>query len=275
MKRKRPSLQTLKKENIFFIDWINAINALNNIYYITNITIEELQNVRNKLINDKSFNMQIEIPNENGVKIIKEKRKAIITDVIKKNIRTDLIANSIVSAVSISEKYIESVLKKILIKFPQKLTTTISKTGTKESDSKTIPLSLVTRANSLEDIYNELINEKIHQLMYAKPKEYFDYFEKISSIKIQKNISETFFEIKATRDLIIHNNSYVNDLYIEKSESKCRTKNLKQKIPLNKDYFIESIGMMKKLINEIYENCSKSILKKTKKSELYPIFTKK
>ena len=58
--------------------------------------------------------------------------------------------------------------------------------------------------------------------MFAKPKDYIDAFRKILSINLNDDLVSDYIEIKASRDIIVHNLGEINKLYIDKAGSKAR-----------------------------------------------------
>ena len=59
-----------------------------------------------------------------------------------------------------------------------------------------------------------------------------------------------YYEISATRDLIVHNDLYVNRLYLEKSGSKARGK-LGSRLVVDKKYYYNSLANLKKVSGAI------------------------
>jgi hypothetical protein len=135
---------------------------------------------------------------------------------------------------------------------------------------KVVPLKSVLSAKSIDDIIEEEVNHKLLQLMYAKSDDYFDFLEKGLSIKLSEDCKGGFIEIKATRDLVIHNGGKVNQVYIEKSGTKCRVTDTRQNIPIGDDYFLKSFGIMKQIVKDTYIQASKVFLKQTRMRELFP-----
>ena len=61
-------------------------------------------------------------------------------------------------------------------------------------------------------------------------------------------------EIKATRDVLVHNAGIVNETYLRKVRGKSRGQ-LGELIPLDKTYLDDSVTSMKRLIKHVYEGC--------------------
>lgn len=101
------------------------------------------------------------------------------------------------------EQYFIDILKLIIQKYPEKI------------GSINIPINDVIKLSKQEIIY--FAAEKyLNEIMYKRPSEYLDEICKLCSIKRQKiEIFWNYFvEAKARRDLGIHNNWIVNNIYI-------------------------------------------------------------
>ena len=133
---------------------------------------------------------------------------------------------------------------------------------------------MLLKANSKEEVLDKVIQNTIVSLFYASPKDYFNKLKAILEINIDEASFFSFVEMKATRDLIIHNKRRVNQLYIDKCEGHARTTNTKQMIPCDKTYYETCVSIMKSLIKTIYERTAKKQFGLTKRNQLYLITSK-
>jgi len=65
-----------------------------------------------------------------------------------------------------------------------------------------------------------------------------------------------YYEIAATRDLIVHNSSVVNQLYLDKAQGKARGK-VGDKLVVDKTYYYDSLAKMKKVSGAIKRDVEK------------------
>ena len=121
------------------------------------------------------------------------------------------------------------VIRAVIMKYPQKI-------GTK----KNISVGIVLAASSIEEIHFQAIDSILNELSYKTPR---DFSESLSSI-VSVNLLECpafhkYLEVKATRDIYIHNRGVANDIYVNKSGSHARViaGNI---IPVDAQYFLES-----------------------------------
>ena len=283
MKRKykgRISLQEIKKENRFYIPNVNAYNNLNNIYYVTELSKSSLIDIRKKLIERDDYHIKIDFPDATGTLKKSKKRKSRTVKVLKSAIRYDLYSNSLISAVAATEGFIERIVSIALILDPRRLAHPIKKQSKKgrisqpeievKIDEASVSLRCVLDADSIESIYESVINDKIMKLMYASPNDYFGYLKNALDIEIPSDLIGKYVEIKATRDLLTHNQGYVNDLYFHKVGDSARATKINQRIPLPAGYFSESIGIMKRIVTVIYQEASKVYLGVSDQKRLYP-----
>ncbi len=142
---------------------------------------------------------------------------------------TQLPTNGIYHLTTLMETMFSDILRAVFTKYPEKM-----------SSKKQIAISDILSLSSIELVHLEIINKTINEIAYKSPKDFVAEFEKFVSI----NLFETpamhhYLEIKATRDIYIHNMGIVNSVYIDKSASHARAKD-GQELPINIQYFLES-----------------------------------
>ena len=72
-KQKLEKSKRLKKENPFYLHYIQTTEALNYEYYVTKLAIQGLTSLREDLKAEKPFILEIEVPTINGKEIKKRK----------------------------------------------------------------------------------------------------------------------------------------------------------------------------------------------------------
>jgi hypothetical protein len=195
---------------------------------------------------DPDEDIELSVPGKHGRPAIARRNSTEVSALLKRFANEELYANLLVTAVSRFEFYLADVLGEFLRRAPERLLR-----GPKGGDSgKPVPLQMVVAADDLEDLFGELIEQRIQSIFYAEPKEYCAYFNAISELEIADSLFEQFFEIKATRDLIVHNSLLVNDLYTKKSGALARG-GPGERLKVKKDYFEASLSAMKKLSGTI------------------------
>ncbi len=197
---------------------------------------------------DPDEDITLSVPGKHSRPAIARRNSTELSALLKRFANEELYANLLVTAVSRFEFYLSDVLCEFLRRKPEKLLR-----GPKGGDSgKPVPLQMVVDAKNLEEVYDELIQQRIQVIFYAEPKEYCAYFNGISELEIPEKSFEDFFEIKATRDLIIHNSLMVNNLYLKKAGSLARGE-LGDRLKVKKQYFEACLSEMKKLSGTIEE----------------------
>ena len=150
-----------------------------------------------------------------------------------------------VLAVSSFENSILDSLKVYLMHIPDKLdfkTETISKKELIEGE----PL-------------RQAIENKINSISYKNLSEILSYFTKTTSINdtfLVDDLLNELIEIKATRNLLIHNNLIENNIYIETAGPKARMANYQQRLPINMEYLIKSLVALKNVLEAIKNELS-------------------
>ena len=244
-------LRYLYSVNPLYRPYSKAIEGINQEFFVTSITYLSLKEFRESCKKrDAGVIISIPVPSTKGVTIRQERRKSTVVEMLKKTLRTDLFASSLSSCISTFEVFLQEVVFLVLQNKPKKLLI-------EKSDKTPVSLEMLINASSKEEVIDKVILNKIITLFYASPKDYFNKLKAYLEIKIDEDLFYSFIEMKATRDLIVHNDSRVNQVYVEKCGSYARTKNTKQIIPCNKTYYESCVSVLKRLIKSIYEQTAK------------------
>lgn len=116
-------------------------------------------------------------------------------------------------------------------------------------------------SNSVNEIIKKTIEDKITSISYGTPEQYLKFFEEITGCKTNGEEFQDYIEIKATRDLIVHNDRKINKVYLEKSKGKTRG-TLDEIIPININYFDFTIATMKRISGIIKRETEKNFKEK-------------
>lgn len=169
-----------------------------------------------------------------------------------------------VLAVSSFENSITDTLKVLLNHIPYKLE------NKHENISKQDLLST--------DLLEKVIEKKIIEQSYKNLKDFLTFFIDTTDIDIDK---QTFFEgndfeylkeIKATRNLLIHNNLVINSSYLESAGSKARDNQLGNSLKIDKDYLYNSIVTLMNVLESFNEKLKIKYQKYTRINALRNLF---
>ena len=104
-----------------------------------------------------------------------------------------------------------------------------------------------------DELIDNIIDNKINKLFYDSPQKQLEYMDKALGIKIDENLWNIWIEYKSRRDVIIHNNGYVNEIYLQKTKKNAKY-NLRDKVSFNEDGYLEIMINFKQIIEEIVMN---------------------
>ena len=195
---------------------------------------------------DPDEDIAISVPGKHGRLGIAKRNSTELSALLKRFANEELFENLLVTAVSRFEFYLADVLGEYLRRSPEKLLR-----GPKGGDSaRSVPLQSVLESASLAELYEELIEQRIQAIFYAEPKEYCAYFNAISELGLTEKDFEQFFEVKATRDLVVHNSLLVNELYKKKAGALSRG-DIGDRLKVKKDYFEGALSAMKTMSSTI------------------------
>lgn len=146
-----------------------------------------------------------------------------------------------INLVSEVEQFLTSCVSATLRLYPEKM------------GSYKVDLKEVVAMDSKEAIVNKAAQHFINDLMYKKPLEYKDRLSNILSIDLSSIDAEwnKYIEIKARRDIGIHNAWIVNDIYMRKMRESGVTPKVHEgeKVPPDFSYLSSSMETCKSIVN--------------------------
>jgi hypothetical protein len=140
-----------------------------------------------------------------------------------------LTVNSLLQLVTIVESMLNDLVRAIVQRYPRKL-------GSK----RTVPIESVLDAATLEEVQLKATDSLINELSYKSPREFAGEFECFSSINLLECAAfHRYIEVKASRDIYVHNRGIANSVYLRKTESHARVGEGVQ-LPADIPYLLES-----------------------------------
>lgn len=176
-------------------------------------------------------------------KIIRELEKPDVSEYAIKGIFSLAIAHF--------ETMLADQMKKLLQFYPQKVTSLKRKIGETSKDGREITISqaVINKGTILESI----IENEINKLSYSDIGTQIDCFCNTLSVKLEYIYEQldNLLEIKETRNLLLHNNLFVNEFYLHKTKSVKRADEIGTRIPIDKDYAITSLTLISTIVESI------------------------
>lgn len=227
-----------------------AVKALNNIYVVTTLTINALADVKAQMQSAGGLKLKFEVPVVSGERIVVPRRRTKIMQLLDNAIARDLYKQSLITAVATTEDYLTRTLAIILRWFPHKLKLTVAASQTEPR----INLDLILEVQDMDDLFARIIERRLVSVFYASPQQYFDYIQSVLAFELPDDVKAGYAEAKGTRDLLVHNSGVVNQVYLRKAGARARAAE-GETIPLDDQYFSESIRHMKRVVTKVYSSC--------------------
>jgi hypothetical protein len=140
-----------------------------------------------------------------------------------------LSVNGLVQLVTIVETMLGDVVRAVVVRYPQKL-----------GGKRTFSIQAVLESTSLEEVHLRATDALLNELAYKSPSEFADSVQSLLSVNLLECPAfHRYMEVKATRDIFVHNQGVANDVYIRKAGSHARVKS-RMKLPADIKYFLES-----------------------------------
>jgi hypothetical protein len=219
---------------------------LNRNYIVTVLIKQAIDRQHGALTKRKRTKLKVVFPSHRGGVTETKTDKAFIAKLLQRSLDFDIYKHSLVAAVSAIEDALSNILRTVLQRFPERLNATAGG----EKVDKTVKLSMILESPDLEELRRRLVERRVLQILYESPHDYQEIFRTITGFKISEAVRSTYVEIKATRDVVIHNKGIINNTYLEKVGASARGK-LGDEITLTSTYFADSITNLKKLLAAI------------------------
>lgn len=140
-----------------------------------------------------------------------------------------LSVNALVQLVTILETMLGDVVRAVVVRYPQKL-------GAKRN----LSIQAVLESTSLEEVHLRATDALLNELAYKSPAEFAESVLPLLSVNLLECPAfHRYVEVKATRDIFIHNRGIANDVYVRKAASHARVK-VGEQLPADIQYFLES-----------------------------------
>jgi hypothetical protein len=136
--------------------------------------------------------------------------------------------DAIYQLVTITETMLNDILRAILIEFPKKI-----------PNKRKLDIDQVLACDNLDQIKLAIVDSILNEFAYKSPKEYADEFSFYTGVKLLETpVFHQYIELKATRDIHIHNKGVANEIYLNKAGVLARVKSGNY-LPVTIQYFLE------------------------------------
>lgn len=115
---------------------------------------------------------------------------------------------------------------------------------------KHVEMRLVLAAPDKTAIVAAMIEKELNEIKYARVADWFAYLERLANIQWSVADVEKIAEIKASRDVIAHNNGFANETYVTKSGSRARCQ-AGERLPLTERYLAESWQTIRAAVSDL------------------------
>jgi len=141
----------------------------------------------------------------------------------------ELALNGVFRLVTIIEVMLGDLVREIVLKYPSKI-----------GRSKKLDMGLVLAASSIEELHLRVTDTLLNELSYKSPHDFAREAESFLSCNLLESPAyHRYIEVKATRDIHIHNGGIANQIYRDKAASHARL-GLDAYLPVNLQYFLQS-----------------------------------
>jgi hypothetical protein len=163
-------------------------------------------------------------------------------------ISTGLFEAFLIRSLSQFESFLGNVLIEFLAQYPLRVTERVQ--GIPACPD--VPVQQLIGASDKDCLLRWVLNEHIMNVFRQRPSTYMAYVVRLLGIKHDPSFLY-YYEIAATRDLIVHSGCVINSLYLDKAGRKARGK-LGLRVVVDRAYYYEATAHMKKVAGAIKRN---------------------
>lgn len=164
---------------------------------------------------------------------------------------TGLFESFLVRSLSQFESFLADLLIVFLDHYPQRITEVVQGIpacpGVSAKD--------LMAAQNKDELVRRVVADHVSNVFRQRPSLYMAYVSKLLSVKNDPSFAD-YYEVAATRDLVVHNSGIVNALYLEKAGDKARGA-LGEKITVDEKYFSSALAKLKKVSGAIKRDVEK------------------
>lgn len=227
---------------------IKLYRYLNDTWILTQLMRPELKH-RAETLAASTSKAKRRYPVPKKGKIVQSKRRdSDIAKIYCAQFKRGIFEINIVAMVSRVEAFIQECSVVVICHHPKKLSIIAEKAG--------IPIELFLEHENWDDVLERYVALKCEGLMFEKPAEYLNKVANILSIEIDDELIKDYIEIKASRDIIVHNLGEINRLYVDKAGEKARGR-VGDELVVNRTYFKHVLVVAKTLSGAIQKEVEK------------------
>lgn len=236
------------------LDHQRQLKKLNDVLVEAALSVEGLSVVLDDVLvrieNGEAVYSQ-KVPNKKAESItIRRNLKSIRVNIEDSIVYREYV-KSLIFMITIVEDYIANNLVRLLCAYPRKiLISSKGKQPTSES-AYSVDFRDLLEMGSIEAIIRQKAEQRTRDAMYASPAQYIAYFSSVTGVQIDPTVWVSYAEIKATRDLYVHGDGTVNDIYIEKTGSSARYSK-GEKAVVDNAYLNTAASCLKGVMSEVY-----------------------
>ncbi len=224
---------------------VTYLNRLNDVHLGSQLAVEALADLLSCKKAATSPFVYFRVPTSGGGSGGIRRRMSDVIRLLNDLIGDGEYGKSLLLMVSITEDYVQSVLRIVLTAHPEHLAR-----GLNGGRSEVALPLLEVLEKGLEPVVAKLVEDRLQQLFYASPEEYLTCVSAFLGIRLNKAIVSAFVEAKATRDIFVHANGVANETYLRKA-GQLRRASVGEALPVDQQYFDGCITVMKDLVDDI------------------------
>lgn len=230
---------------------VRIVRELNNAHIFLEEACPRLTKGRDRLAESTSkAKKRYYVPTAERQKFAK-RTDAQVMEIYDQYLAAGLYEAFLVSTLSRFESFLADVLTAFFLAYPMRITQRVQGIPACPQMSA----ADVINAEDKDQLMSVMVAEHMEQVFRQRPSDYMKYVVEIVGVKDDKSFLD-YYEVAATRDLVVHNSGLINELYIQKAGKKARG-DIGDRLTVDKKYFYAALAKMKRVSGAIKRDVEK------------------
>lgn len=174
-----------------------------------------------------------------------------LKDIYEQYQTTGLFEAFLVNAVARFEWFLADVLSEYLSHYPNRLTESVQGVPT----CGKVEVATLIAAKDKSELVRKVIADHASNVFRQKPSIYMGYVAHLVGLESDPSFLD-YYEISATRDLIVHNSRKINEIYMAKAGSKARG-TIGGQVAVDSEYFADCVANLKRVSGAVKRDIEK------------------
>jgi len=238
--------------------YLKLMNELNNSFIFVSVAIPILNESEREFDWEEGTDLILfEVPTIDAPYGMAKRSEEELQNLFRFYLKNGLYEAFLISTISRFEVFLLDLLRIIFTHKPKAILHSEEETRQRGYEPPRLELRKILDFHTHEDLVRYLTDDKLKNLGNKGAISILEFFRKRFQItEVDAEKLAIFAEVKATRDILVHNENKINDQYLSKSGDKARGE-IGDSLTVDNAYFISSISVMKRVATDLVKGVNR------------------